>query len=68
MRNCGLRNYLPPGVEELLAEGKDPLADRSDRCKSYKNISMLIPQEACCLRLSNKIYYLQVYVNVVGGH
>ena len=24
---------LPPGVEELLAEGKDPLADRSDRCK-----------------------------------
>ena len=24
---------LPPGVEELLAEGKDPLADRSDRCE-----------------------------------
>ena len=46
---------LPPGVEELLAEGKDPLADRSDRCKSYKNISMLKLQEACCLRLGNKI-------------
>ena len=24
---------LPPAVEELLAEAKDPLADRSDRCK-----------------------------------
>lgn len=32
---------LPPGVEELLAEGKDPVADRSDRCKFYKNISVL---------------------------
>ena len=24
---------LPPAVEELLAEGKDPLADRSDRSR-----------------------------------
>ena len=24
---------LPPGVEELLAEGKDPVADRSDRSR-----------------------------------
>ena len=28
---------LPPGVEELLAEGKDPLADRSDHCKCLMN-------------------------------
>ncbi len=24
---------LPPAVEQLLSEAKDPLADRSDRCK-----------------------------------
>ena len=24
---------LPPGMEGLLAEGKDPLADRFDHCK-----------------------------------
>ncbi|XP_065891500.1 major vault protein-like isoform X2 [Dysidea avara] len=29
---------LPPGVEELLAEGKDPLADRSDRSRTSANI------------------------------
>ncbi len=25
---------LPPAVEQLLSESRDPLADRSDRCKS----------------------------------
>ena len=25
---------LPPAVEQLLSEAKDPLADRSDRCTS----------------------------------
>lgn len=29
---------LPPGVEELLAEGKDPLADRSDRSRPSANL------------------------------
>lgn len=30
---------LPPGVEDLLAQGRDPLADRSDRSKYYfKNL------------------------------
>ena len=24
---------LPPAVEQLLSEAKDPLADRSDRCE-----------------------------------
>lgn len=24
---------LPPAVEQLLSEAKDPLADRGDRCK-----------------------------------
>ena len=24
---------LPPAVEQLLSEARDPLADRSDRCK-----------------------------------
>lgn len=26
---------LPPAVEQLLSEAKDPLADRSDRCKPH---------------------------------
>ena len=26
---------LPPAVEDLLSQAKDPLADRSDRCESY---------------------------------
>ena len=25
--------HLPPAVEELLSQAKDPLADRSDRCE-----------------------------------
>ena len=25
--------HLPPAVEDLLSQAKDPLADRSDRCK-----------------------------------
>lgn len=29
---------LPPGVEELLAQGKDPLSDRSDRSRPSANI------------------------------
>ncbi len=27
---------LPPQVEELLSQAKDPLADRSDRCECAK--------------------------------
>ena len=25
--------HLPPAVEDLLSQAKDPLADRSDRCE-----------------------------------
>ena len=33
---------LPPGVEELLAQGKDPLSDRSDRSKERLVITIYI--------------------------
>ena len=29
---------LPPAVEQLLSEAKDPLADRGDRCKQWYSV------------------------------
>ena len=46
---------LPPGVEELLAEGKDPLADRSDRCKLTCVYSMCNENNFCAARTSANI-------------
>ena len=34
---------LPPGVEELLSQGKDPLADRSDRSKPLPLLIFILP-------------------------
>ena len=31
---------LPPAVEDLLAESKDPLADRSDRSESLSEVAL----------------------------
>ena len=33
---------LPPGVEELLSDAKDPVADRSDRSEWEDNCSVVL--------------------------